>query len=369
MGAPIRVTIVDDVAADRQELAALLNGVSGVEAFETGPPENMDSGPILIQKPDAVIIDYQLNAREAGRPTASYKGSTFAAVLREKLPNHPILLVTREQLQSAGRAAPARDVAGAFDEIVIKSAITKEPKEFGNSLIRLVEGFRALEGAQKNWSALRNLLGAATEEAAVLLAAEPPEAVLRDDKWRVPEVARWIRSTLLKYPGVFYDSLHASAALGIDRKSYLRPSVRRYLRAAGYRGPFAPSDADPVVWKGRLLNRARKLLRETGREDAPLTDFAAAWRERHRGKLSPAVCVWSRLRPADNVCYLLQKPVMRRYSVTYRPDSRPASMDTARVSFRAIRGHREYDERLVTPDARRLARKVERAVTDGDVPS
>jgi hypothetical protein len=53
--------------------------------------------------------------------------------------------------------------------------------------------------------------------------------------------------------------------------------------------------------------------------------------------LAPAVCISSGEKPADWVCYILQKPVKREYSLPYHPDQRPAIMDEARVSFRAVK--------------------------------
>lgn len=367
MAAPIKILVIDDNPDDRQGIADHLSDVPGIKALPAPPPADMDSRPLLAHNADLVLVDYQLSGREQGRPTASYKGSTLAAVLREKLPDHPILLMTREQLVSAGKVAPTRDVAGAFDELTIKGAIYADPRQAGADFVRLVKGFRALSGARKDWNALRGVLGATREESVALHAAEPPEAVLRNEPWRVPEVARWIRLTLLKYPGVMYDALHAASVLGIDVRSYRRASIRRYFHAARYTGPFV--SGYPVVWKGRFLNQARRLLRAAALHDEPLTSFAEAWRRKRGERLSPAICVWSRTSPADTVCYILQKPVMRRHSVPYRPDSRPAIMEQARVSFRAIRESDDYDPRLVAPDAHLLARAVERAADDAAVPA
>ncbi len=364
---PIRLLVIDDDATDRRVISEHLNGVPGFQTAALPPPPSLDCEPMLAHPVDAVLVDYQLSAREANRPAASYRGSTLAAVLREKLPNHPIVLITRQQLISAGKVAPSRDLPGAFDALVVKSAIYEDPGEVAQDLARLVRGFRKLAAARKTWNGLRELLGASDQEDAALLVAEPPEALLRGEPWRVPEVARWIRLTLLEYPGVLYDSLHAASALGLAASSYQRPVVQRYFRKTRYDGPFAP--LEPVVWKAGCLDLARKLLRAAHLEDAPLTGFADAWRRRHGGRLSPAVCVWCGESPADAVCHLLKAPVMRRHSVAYNPDTRPAIMDQARVSYRAIRQDDKYDERLVAPDARELARAVEGATDEGSVPA
>ncbi|HXO27647.1 MAG TPA: response regulator [Thermoanaerobaculia bacterium] len=357
----MKVLLVDDSADDRQRIADRLGHVPGVVMHTAPPPEKMDWHSLVEQAPDAVLVDYQLSGKEEGRPAASYRGSTLAALLREKLPNHPIVLITRAQLKSAGRFAPARDVEGAFDELLIKREIYDTPAAVGKTLMLLTTGFKLLAGVRKDWPNLRTILGATREEDEQLLVADPPEAVLHGETWRVAEVARWVRATLLKYPGIFYDSLHAASLLGIDVKSYLRPSVQQFFQEARYTGPFA---SGAVVWKGRFLSLARELLRNAGLQDAPLTNFATAWRKLRRVALPQAVCIWSHETPADSVCFILKKPVMRRHSLLYRPDTRPAIMDPARVSFRAIRESDDYEERLLAPDSRALAREVQREQSD-----
>jgi hypothetical protein len=188
--------------------------------------------------------------------------------------------------------------------------------------------------------------------------ADPPPEILSEDTWRVPEIARWIRGVLLHYPGILYDSLHASVALGLSRESLLRPSLLAFFRTARYTGVFAQKDSH--FWKTRFLTKARALLRDVGLQDAPFTDFAKGWRRKRRISLPQAVCNTSGESPADSVCYVLREPVLRRYSLPYRPDPRPAVMDEARVSFKAIRTDNRYDERLFPPDSQQLLDAIQR---------
>jgi CheY-like chemotaxis protein len=363
MSRPVTVFLVDDDARERQQLATHLQKGSLINVVSVPPSANIDA--VELDHPDAVLIDYQLSGSQPGGRPATYKGSTLAAVLRAKLPNRPIILMTREQLRSAGRLGPSRDVEGAFDELWIKSAIYDDPATMVATLVDLIRGFALLAKAPKSWAGLRSVLGAMSAEDEALLAADPPAALLEGQTWRVPEAARWIRHTLLRYPGVLYDGLHAATALGVAQDALKRPSVRQSVRRTLYRGPFAAGST--FFWKERLLLGARKLLRDSGLGDNSLTSFARAWRVLHRAKLPLAVCASSGEAPADAVCHVLRSPVMRQYSLPYRPDTRPAVMDPARVSFRAIRESSDYDEWLLAPDSRALARKVEQSKRDSEV--
>jgi len=355
----VKVLAIDDNAEDRKRMVRSLQKKKGVHLTVIPPPSVLDARELAQLKPDVAVIDYQLTEREAGREPATFKGSTLAAALREKMPDIPIVLVTRQYMLSGGRVAPAHDLQGAFDELLIKEQIRSDSQQFAETLLDLTKGFRTLRRQRpRNISALQSVLKADDLECEELLRADPPSDVLSDGPWRVPEVARWIRGTILPYPGIFYDSLHAAVALGLSKKAFLKPSVQKYFKNALYRGVFSAST--PHFWKTRLLARARTLLREAGMQDAPFVEFSAAWRRVRRVRLPLAVCNTSRQKPADSVCYVLQEPVLRRFSLPYRPDTRPAVMDEARISFKAIRTTNNYDERLFPPDARDLLTGIQR---------
>jgi CheY-like chemotaxis protein len=354
-----RVLFVDDTSQDRDALVAALGKGRGLSVHALPPPTEPDASGIPgADAADAFLLDYQLSAHEAGRAVASYKGSTLAAALREKLPKIPILLVTRRKIFSSGRAAAARDVSSAFDDLYIKEDIYKDPKRFAKELLSLVDGYRRLGAVSgRDWASLRSILGAEPEEDDLLLAADPPSEVVSGKAWRISEVARWIRKTLLAMPGVLYDPLHASVALGISESSFLRASVQKAVARARYSGPFSTTS---YFWKRRLLLRAHEILAESGMGASSLADFARAWRHKRRQNLQPAVCNTSGESPADCVCHVLRQPVLRRYSLAYNPEGRPRVMDDVRVSFKAIQTTNHYDERLFPPDARALLRKIQK---------
>jgi CheY-like chemotaxis protein len=357
----LRVLIVDDNAEDRRRMKAIFARRVRFSASAVAPPVPLDAASFLDQEstPDLVLVDYQLSEKEADRAAATYKGSTLAAALRERLPKTPILLITRATLLTSGKAAGARDLQGAFESLVVKDDIWAQPAIHVERFRLLAEGFRTVgDSTSKDWAGLRSLLGAEREEDELLREADPPQHVLEGKSWRVTEVARWITGTLLKYPGILYAPLHAATTLGISVETFLWPTIQKRFRPALYSGVFRPEE--PFVWRGRLHSIARDVLRKAGKGDEPLTSFAAAWAHLHRRRPDPAVCVTSGETPADSVCYVLCEPVMRRYSLPYRPDSRPACMDEARVSFAAIRKTNEYEDQLFPADARALLPHIEK---------
>ena len=251
----------------------------------------------------------------------------------------------------------ARDVQGAYDEILFNDSLQTDPGplQTAKQLVSLIEGFGMLAAVEeKNWEGLLRTLGANESEAHSLREAQPPGG--RTEPWRVPEAARWIRKVICNYPGILYDSLHASAALGISQDDFASESVQASFRPARYSGPFASSD-DPRWWKQRFLERAYGLMKEAEVWEDVAVCFSLAWNKAKGAELQPSVCVWSGETHADCVCYWLKKPVKRRYSLPIIPDDRPAIMETARISFKAIR-EGNFDERWFREDAEELVRSI-----------
>ena len=353
---PIRVAAVDDSADDRARYERRLN-VSGLRVFPVIPAEYLAVKSILDAKPDVVLIDYQLNEVQPDGSHPSYLGSTLAAVLREKLPDCPILLVSRRSLIPSGTLNKARDLQTAFDDLFFKDQIFSDPRRFSEELRILVRGYRTLQSRKRNtWKAVLTLLKASAEEGDLLEAADPPLGA-RAETWRVPEVARWLRHTVLAYPGILYDSLHASAALGLAKPSFTSPLMQKLFSSSQYRGPFAPKEG--LWWKDRIVAVAAELLRREHHSNAALSLFGEVWNSLHKPVQKLAICCTSRRSPADSVCYLLKRPVLRRFSLPYHPDNRPSVMDEARVSIKAIRENNDFEEQLVAKEARGLIKAIQ----------
>ena len=272
----IKIVYIEDSAGDRERYSGYLRRCKGIQVIPLGPPETPDARVIERYNPDIVLVDYFLHERQPGRPGVSCKGLTLSATLREKLPKVPILLVTRGNLLR--RLGMVRDISGVFDELVFKDQISADPASLCDDVRVLVDGFRRLQACEvRHWSSLCDALRAKSEEKELLLQADPPKAVRENKTWQVPDVASWIRSVLVKYPGILYGSLYASVLLGITKHSFLLPSVQKWFATARYTGVFLPKEG--LWWRDRLIVKAYALFHKTGMDRASLGHFRDAWKK------------------------------------------------------------------------------------------
>jgi hypothetical protein len=286
------------------------------------------------------------------------RGSTVAAFLREKLPGCPVVLVTRGKLFASRQFANAFDVQGTFDDVILKEDVGQRPAYHQDCFVRLIEGFRVLEEQEpRDRRGLYAILRATEEEASVLNQAQPPGEHGDSGGWRVAEAAGWIRKTLLAYPGILYDPLYAASLLGVAERAFLNREVQEHFAEAKYAGPFAPREGR--WWKDRLMVLAYDVLHAADLSTRGLYEFGGAWTKYRGSELELSTCVHSEKQPAECVCHVLGKPVRREFSLPYSPDNRPAVMDEARVSFKAIRESNDFEEEYVAPDARGLVRAIQ----------
>lgn len=186
---------------------------------------------------------------------------------------------------------------------------------------------------RRDWKCIVDLLGARRVEADSIQRTGLP--LSNGKTWQVKDLIFWIDKVLLAYPGVVYDSLHAATAVGISVCSFENQEMQKRLSKVAYCGVFAPIEGR--WWKGRLYEFAYRIIEEAGLSGSVASTFPAAFHKRFLWELSPALCVSCGEPGADAVCYMLRKPVHRRHSLPYYPDSRPGAMEEARVSFKAIR--------------------------------
>jgi len=355
----LSICYVDDDPKDRKRFAERLSGGNTV-VQPVSPPEQLSIEPIIRTKPDVLLIDYELTKPETGRSPVSYQGGTLASRIRESFPDHPVVLLTREGLLAKREYRQMRDFMQIFDDVVYKGNIEKEPGAARSLLTSLAEGFARLRGTKpKSWKSLLRLLEAPPEAEDSLRKAGAPlrsEAHSPTANWRVQEAARWIRGVVLAYPGILYDRLHTATALGIAIQSFSMPSVRKLFAPAEYRGPFQPQEGR--WWRVRIYDIAQRVITAAKFSGSANVVFAAAYGKRARTRLKPARCIFSNAVPADWVCYVLQKPVKRQYSLPYHPDDRPAVMDEARVSFKAIRQDNRVLDELFDEQGQELLKEI-----------
>jgi len=320
----------------------------------------MDIRAIVSGRPDVFLVDYELTKREKSRQTVAYQGGTLGSAILESYPERPIVLFTRESLIRESYQI-AEDLRGSFDDVIYKGEVEREPEKARAVLISLALGFGSLRQKRKrNWAALFACLGAHANESDVLRRAAPPmSAWSKEGQWRVHEAGYWIRKVVLEYPGIVYDELHAATSLGLSTESFGDKRLRPFLEPARYRGAFGGPEAR--WWRDRLLELAHKLMGKTKVSGPVDAQFSEAFKRRFGVHLRPSVCVFSHESPADCVCYILRKPVKRQYSLLYRPDNRPAVMEEARVSFKAIREDNRVLDELFDDQSRELLSQIRRA--------
>ncbi|MFH1115146.1 MAG: hypothetical protein V1792_14640 [Pseudomonadota bacterium] len=307
-----------------------------------------------------ILIDYVLDEDWKGRPRLEYRGGLLAAAARQKYPETPIVLLTKQKFVKT-ELPQAEALASAYDEKLVKSDITDDSSHVVRMLINLIDGFERLsKSAKKDWDGLLAALDATGREDELLRSAQPP--ITKEGEWRVPEAAGWIREVLVKYPGILYDRLHAATALGIEEAAFQSRHVQEYFEESRYAGAFA-SDDELRWWKMRLLVRANEALVNAEMAGDPAAKFSDAWKTLKSEALQPSKCVFSGEEHADCVCFVLRRPVMRQYSLPIIPDNRPSVMDTARVSFKAVL-EENFDERWIREDARRSLKRIRKAKGD-----
>lgn len=324
------------------------------------PPRLDDINAILVASPpDMYLVDYDLAMQQPDGFIAGYKGSTLATELRSRLPETPIVLITRQSIVESLNPQLKRQLFSYFkiyDAVIYKSEVDDMLQATHDKLISWAHGFKAMRQIKnKTWKSLITLLNADSNEAEVMKEAIPP--LDTDRRWTTSQAADWIMNVLLFYPGILYDDVHAATLIGLSAKSFSHPKVQKFFKSAEYEGLFG-LDKERRWWKSRVLKLAKEFT-ITQNVDGPINiAFRNAFCKKYRVKLDAPICVWDQQPVADWVCYILHEPVKVGNSLKYYPDNRPSIMDPARVSFRAIRERKEFDEKLVDLEGQQLIKKI-----------
>ena len=236
------------------------------------------------------LIDYELDRVQSDQTKANYRGTTLTAEIRARLPDSPIVLITREAILDDLKHQTRRQIAERvqiYDELIFKSDLDNKPDETRQLLVSLTAGFGALRDIEaKTWKSLIKLLGADDEEANLLREALPP---LTKGAWIVTEAAHWMRNVVLKFPGILYDPISTAIRLGISSDAFKDDRVAEIIEPARYTGIFAPSEGR--WWKGRLIRVAKELALDAAVNGPINQTFAEVFRKRYEIELLPAICV------------------------------------------------------------------------------
>lgn len=303
---------------------------------------------------DIFLIDYDLASAKVDDKLIGYSGNSLATEVRNKKPSCPIILVSRKDVLSA-RGLHLTTGRSDLDLILYKNDILNNQDKTLRDILTLYDGYvQLIEIQDQLWSHVLDKLKAKQDERRKIREAFPP--IEQGHHWYISTTIEWIRTVLMGYPGILYDSLHASARIGITEGVFLSDEVQEYFVDAEYTGLLA--GFGKRWWADRLLAIAKRTMIDAS-TDAPVSEgFAQAYRQIRKQELELSRCIVDGKPGADQICYILKQPVRRQNSILYYPDSRPPIMDAARVSIKAIRESDDFDEDLVEASSFDVVREI-----------
>lgn len=349
----IRIVLIED--EDLIDLPARIESI-GQGEFDVSPlvpPSDLDLHGILAIDADLFLVDYELDTNQPGQDIVPYRGVTLAASLREQQPETPIALLTRSALPTWLAARRTAQTGAMYDDVLYKDIDLKGDQTAAYSrLVALAKGYATIRASNdRTVPALLQLLDTDDTGRDLALEALPPE-----DDWEGFEAAHWIRSVLLSYPGVLYDDSHAATALGVSRPALDLEAVHQLLAPALYRGPF--HEEGQHWWRHTLFDLANEVCARSHIDVGIREGFRIGVKEQLGLDLSASQDIETGTSPADTVCHLLKIPVRIETSLPYHPDSRPAVMERARVSFKAIRESNDVEEMHIDSGSRNRIEEI-----------
>ena len=347
----LSIALIDD--QDSVQLAREIEAIGDLQVHPMAPPRNLDLSEILETNVDLFLVDYELDTWQPDGVKANYRGMTLAARLREEGVDYPIVLLTRSDIEVWSQAQRTVLEDGPFDDVLYKvENVLNSPHATLSKLISLAHGYKELRQCQDNSvESLLNLLRTDVIGRDKALQAIPPVG-----HWAVVEAADWIRSVLLRYPGVLYGPKYAATALGLSSDSFEKQIVQEIFGDAKYRGPF--KEEKRRWWRHSLFKRAYQLVEGCESKVGLRETLRGVVSKRFDIELEPSQDPVSGAELADTVCHVLCIPVRYETSLPYKPDLRPSVMDEARVSFRAIQESNRVDENHFDPASKALLPEI-----------
>lgn len=352
----VNVIYIDDVSQELEKYETKFTtdprtmGRFTIKTFNS-PKLPADYDHIDKADPELLLVDFNLDIPDGNGQVIGISGVTLSTELRRRFSEIPIVLFTRKSVFRIQDYTKIKETLSSIDEIVYKQDVFKVDSPLLEKLYKLSVGYRTLRNqSSRSWDALMKLLGASQSDLELLKQADPP--VSHRKGWAAASVASWIRNIVLEFPGILYDQLHAATLLGISKDVFQSDNVQETFAPARYKGIFEPPDGR--WWKSKLQMVAYSMMNKKEKELPLRYGFPAAWERKREISIDKAKCIFSGESPADWVCYILEEPVMIKYSLSYDSDNRPAVMDEARVSYEAVRISNDFDEKLVDPLGRGL---------------
>ena len=300
--------------------------------------------------PDVILVDFKFEKGEPKEAILPFDGPSLITHLRNLFPDIPIFLFTKPEWVNDVNFAKLNKIMDTTDEYILKKNYLREDDIKNGIIFPIVNGYRLLKSCRdKSVQGLFKAINAPEINYDDLSSIFPKESLNKDGNWLVFPTAKWIRKVLMKYPGLLYNEIEAATFLGISLTEYKTKKVQDFFESAKYKGPF--SEEKSLWWKSELMALSDKQMTESEIMVPFKQGFSQMWKRKFKKIPEPAICYDSGESPADCVCYVLEKPVMIKYSLKYNADERPRIMDDARVSFKAIQTTSKVNPRFLDSDS------------------
>lgn len=336
--ATLNAILLDDNEDDRETFRRLER--YGLPVKATAPPSLSGLEDIVSAVHegdyDLVLVDFLLD-QEAPEPeeVATYRGSAPAALLKDRCPQVPVVLVTTENRYH--QYLEHRSQLGSlFDLYLPKSRVrTQEDRQIvADELRDLALGFRRLtsiatcEDSNERWGKLQDALAATDEELRCVREVWPNE--LPDS---VSELAQWLLKGLLKCSGPLRDETETAVMIGVTGATMKDEAMRAWAETAEYTGVF--SKICQRWWSGRLLDALEDSLGELA--FGPSGERASALAE-NVVLQEPFVarCSWCEEPSVHRVCWICGDPVDATHHLRIGRSQQPSWALPEVVCFRCI---------------------------------
>ncbi len=353
-----KILFLDDDEEDRRIYKKKLGRKFEV-LIEEIPESKEDYQKIIDEKPDVILLDFDLSIPNKNNQQSSVSGVPLSIELRQKIQTVPIILFTKKSLFNIDKFSYLKNSLSCIDSTIYKTDLSSNSEYFFTEIENLASGYALLSNKKpKTISKLFELIKAPEADIERLKQSIPVESLMDNSILSPSVAARWLRNILLKYPGILYEDIYAATLLGISKEAFLKENVQTFFSSAKYGGIFAPPEGR--WWKSKLieLSVARMKNEELS---LPLTaGFPRMWKRIKKEDLEISKCNSSDKSPADCVCCLLKEQTTIPFSLLYPSDLRPDVMDKSRISFKAIRQSNDYNLNFFDVSQKEMIKQIRR---------
>lgn len=335
----VRAMLLDDNEDDREMFGRLSQ--YGLPCTAMAPPllsavEEEVVIPVNDGTYDLVLVDFLLDQESTdSAQSVTYRGSTPAALLKDRCPHVPVVLVTTED-RYREYIEQRTELSTLFDFVVSKREVRDRDgrRDVAEKLQDLALGFRKLrsvveiQDAAARWERFGEALVATDEELHSLREAWPDAL-----PGSASELARWLLKGLLKYPGPLRDGAETAVMMGLVRGAMVDSTIREWTSGVAYSGVFAR--VHERWWSSRLLEALEGALGESALN--PSGERAAAL-ARLIGLEEPQVarCNWCDEPNVHRICSVCGVAVDSTHHLEAKHAQRPTWALPAVVCFRCI---------------------------------